>query len=622
MRWCAAKWSTATTDWWLSDSMKLPTKAYEFNHIFILDMLEEAGCISPEQRRRVEIYALQQRARLLKEMFGSAQAASEARYQISPLELLASFNLTDNSGEPISDEYLARLLAKTAGLPFLRIDPLKLDSALITGTFSRPFATRNTILPLSRSDEGITLALENPFDQELREHLARLLGPAINYMVAPKSDIIKSIAEVYGFKHSVQAAAKDQDFHDDAGQMVQNFEQLINLKQAEQIEANDKHIVNAVDFMLNYAYDQRASDIHIEPRRGDSQIRLRIDGVLHDTQKFPKSVHPAFVSRLKNMARLDIAEKRRPQDGRIKTKMGNRETELRVSTMPVAFGEKVVIRIFDPDVLVKGLPDLGFYPEELNTFNEWIQNPNGIILITGPTGSGKTTTLYTTLNHLSSPDINVITVEDPIEMVVDTFNQVAVQAKIGVTFAAALRTILRQDPDLIMIGEIRDKETAEMAIQAALTGHLVFSTLHTNDTAGAVSRLLELGIEPFLLKSTLRGSMAQRLLRKICPNCREETFLSEDQAETLGLESSAPIKVYRGAGCSACRFTGFKGRISVFELMTISAPIQQLIKEGADARRIEEAATDLGMRHLRDAAVQKLLDGETSFEEVIRVMGL
>jgi general secretion pathway protein E len=396
------------------------------------------------------------------------------------------------------------------------------------------------------------------------------------------------------------------------------------MKSESEIESSDAHVVRAVEFMLQHAFDCRASDIHIEPKREDSLIRFRIDGVLHDIQRMPKVVHAAVTSRIKTMSRLDIAEKRRPQDGRVKTSRGGQEVELRVATLPVAFGEKVVMRIFDPQVLVQSLSGLGFYPDELHLFNDFISRPHGILLVTGPTGSGKTTTLYSALKVIATREINVTTIEDPIEMVHEDFNQTSVQVKVGITFAAALRHILRQDPDVIMVGEIRDAETAQYAIQAALTGHLVFSSLHTNDAAASISRLADLGVERFLISSTLVGAMAQRLLRRICPHCTAERFLTDEEVTALRLAvpPGKRVKVKEGEGCFECRGTGYLGRTGIFEILPIDEAIKNLIVAGADAPEIKREAVKNGMRTLRQSALRKLAEGQTTFEEVVRVTGL
>jgi general secretion pathway protein E len=396
------------------------------------------------------------------------------------------------------------------------------------------------------------------------------------------------------------------------------------MKSESEIESSDQHVVNAVEFMLQHAFESRASDIHVEPKREHSLIRFRIDGVLHDIQKMPKIVHQAVVSRIKTMSRLDIAEKRRPQDGRVKTTRGGRDVELRVATLPVGFGEKVVLRIFDPEVLLQDLTGLGFYPDELQHFNDFITRPHGIVLVTGPTGSGKTTTLYSALKTIATREINVTTIEDPIEMVYEEFNQTAVQTKVGITFASALRHILRQDPDVIMVGEIRDGETAQYAIQAALTGHLVFSTLHTNDAASSISRLVDLGVERFLISSTLVGTMAQRLVRRICPHCVTERHLNPDEVATLRLAvpPGKRIKVKEGAGCFECRSTGYIGRTGIFEILPIDDTVKNLVLQGADAPEIKREAVKNGMRTLRQSALRKLAEGSTTFEEVVRVTGI
>jgi general secretion pathway protein E len=438
-------------------------------------------------------------------------------------------------------------------------------------------------------------------------------------VLSPKTDILKIITEFYGFRSSVTAAAKEMAAEVDLG----NLEQFVKMKSVSEIEATDKHIVNAVEFLFRYAFDQRASDIHIEPKREVTEVRLRIDGMLHTIHKVPKAVHPAMISRIKMLSRMDIAEKRRPQDGRIKTDYKGREVELRVSTMPVAFGEKVVIRIFDPDILLQDLEELGFAPREYELFRSFIARPHGIILVTGPTGSGKTTTLYSALKAISTPEVNVITIEDPIEMVHDRFNQVGVQPQIGVTFGSTLRTVLRQDPDIIMVGEIRDLETAENAVQAALTGHLVFSTLHTNDAPTAITRLLDLGVPAYLISSTVIGIMAQRLVRRICKQCERTYELLPEEAEAVGLSPArhGNILVKYGEGCVHCRGTGYLGRTGIYEVMEVNEKIKPLITDKANVDAVRKAAVADGMVVLREAAVKKMMNGETTFDEVIRVTG-
>jgi general secretion pathway protein E len=397
----------------------------------------------------------------------------------------------------------------------------------------------------------------------------------------------------------------------------------VEVRSNDELTNTDEHVVAAVDYLLNYAYEQRASDIHLEPRQEDAAIRFRIDGILHDIETVPYAVHGAITSRVKVMAGMNIAERRRPQDGRIKTQRAEREVELRVSSMATAFGEKIVIRVFDPTVLMADVQDLGLSSGEREQYERWITTPNGLILVTGPTGSGKTTTLYSTLRYLSGAEINITTVEDPIELIDPRFCQVQVNPQIDVTFANALRTILRQDPDVIMVGEIRDAETAQMAVQAALTGHLVFSTVHTRNAAGAVTRLVELGVEPFLLSSVLRGAVAQRLIRRICERCAVEGTLNVDQVNALGLkvpvERRENLKVRWGEGCVDCRQTGLYGRTGVFEMLDVGRRVRTLINEGKDANEIAHAARIEGMEPLREAALRKLADGITTYEEVARL---
>ncbi len=583
-------------------------------------LLQGRGLMTEQQAQDALVKEGAQRQRLLKSL-QSIIRSGRHRLEVSHYEVLASFrfSLPGQQNAVLDEDRIAQVLAEEAGVPYLKIDPLKLDMKLVTSVFSRPFARRHSVLALSLQSGELKVAVADPFDQELLESLRRITGHKIAPVVAAKFDIQKIITEMYGFRSSVKAAAQSMQ----AGVDLGNFEQLVRLKAVDDIEATDKHVVNAVEYMLHYALDQRASDIHIEPKREQSQVRMRIDGLLHNITTLPKVVHAAVVSRIKMLARMDIAEKRRPQDGRIKTGQGEKETELRVSTLPVAFGEKVVIRIFDPTLLMQDLPALGFYPKEYKLFESFITQPNGLILVTGPTGSGKTTTLYSALKYLSGPEVNIVSIEDPIEMVVEDFNQIAVQPVVGITFASALRTILRQDPDIIMVGEVRDTETATNAVQSALTGHMVFATLHTNDAGTAVGRLLDLGVEPFLLSSTLIGVIAQRLVRTICSQCKKKTFLTPDQVSLLRMkmpeDSSRKLPVYYGEGCPACRGTGYFGRVALFEVLPVTEKIMRLINQRSDSKEIMKVAHLDGMLTLREVAIKKLAQGVTTFEEVVRV---
>ena len=585
------------------------------------EILLKAGKISAEQAREIKIKQDVQRMKLLKSRGETVhRGRMHLEEEVSAIEVAASLDLPvpGEPGKTLTEDIITELVARHAGLSFRKIDPLKLNPEVTTQILSRAFARRSVSVPLERNDDRLTIAVADPYNLEVLENIERM-GYKVSRVVASKSDILKIITEFYGFRSSVTAAAKEMTAEIDLG----NLEQFVKMKSVTEIEATDKHIVNAVEFLFRYAFDQRASDIHIEPKREASEVRIRIDGMLHSIHKTPKAVHPAFVSRIKMLSRMDIAEKRRPQDGRIKTEYKNREVELRVSTMPTAFGEKVVIRIFDPDILLQDLEEIGFSPREYELFRSFIAKPHGIVLVTGPTGSGKTTTLYSALKTVATPEVNVVTIEDPIEMVHDQFNQVGVQPSIGVTFGSTLRTILRQDPDIIMVGEIRDLETAENAVQAALTGHLVFSTLHTNDAAASITRLLDLGVAPYLISSTVIGVMAQRLVRKICKNCEKVYHLLPEEAEAVGLASNkdGKIAVKYGEGCPQCRGTGYQGRTGIFEIMEVNEKLRAILREKPDAELIRKAAMSDGMSLLRAAAVRKMLNGETTFDEVIRVTG-
>jgi general secretion pathway protein E len=382
-------------------------------------------------------------------------------------------------------------------------------------------------------------------------------------------------------------------------------------------------VVHIVDWLLQYAFEQRASDIHLEPRRDTGYIRFRIDGVMQKVFELPAPVMTAVTARIKILARMDVAEKRRPQDGRIKTRSASgREVELRISNMPTAFGEKVVMRIFDPDLVVKDFAQLGFSAREAENWRSMVERPHGIVLVTGPTGSGKTTTLYSTLKHLATPELNVCTVEDPIEMVSPEFNQMQVHAAIDLDFAAGVRTLLRQDPDIIMVGEIRDLETAQMAVQASLTGHLVLSTLHTNDAPSAVTRLLDLGVPHYLIQSTLTGVVAQRLVRTLCPHCKQATTQDSHAWTVLthGWTMPLPAQVYKPVGCLECRNTGFMGRTGIYEMMKVSPQLRGMISAQLDLSGLGQAALAEGMRPLRISAADQVAAGLTTVQEVLTVL--
>ncbi|MCP4201592.1 MAG: type II/IV secretion system protein [bacterium] len=580
----------------------------------VTEILVRQGVLSDEQGKEAR-----REAKLLPARPGNPRAFEQQTPAYDVIEHL-SFPSREHPERTIGEMDIARAIASDAGVEFVRIDPLKLNADFIEARMSRPFAKRHRMLPLGLSKGRLQVACADPYDIEAIDSYRRIVGRELEIKVASEREILRAINEFYGLRHSVKRAEDDLEAGFDLG----NLEQLVKMRSSAEIESSDKHVVNAVEFMLQHAYDTRASDIHLEPKRDVSLIRFRIDGVLHDIQTIPKVVHKAVVNRIKTMSRLDIAEKRRPQDGRVKTSRGGLEIELRASTLPVAFGEKVVLRIFDPEVLSQDLNNLGFFADELDHFNDFITRPHGIVLVTGPTGSGKTTTLYSALKTVASRELNVTTIEDPIEMVDEELNQTAVQRRAGIGFATALRHILRQDPDVIMVGEIRDAETAQYAVQAALTGHLVFSTLHTNDAAASITRLADLEVEPYLISSTVIGVVAQRLVRKICPHCSTEHLLSPLETKTLRLAvpEGKRVQVRIGDGCAECRGTGHFGRTAIFEVLPVDDAIQALILEGADAARIKREAIKNGMRSLRQSALRKLSGGATSYQEVVRVTAL
>jgi general secretion pathway protein E len=580
----------------------------------VAEVLARQGVLNAQQ-----VADVRKEARALPQRNRNPRAYEQRALAYEVIERL-NFPSPDGENGRLNELDIAKAIARDARLEFVRIDTLALDAELIESKVSRPFARRHRMIPLEMQGGRLRVACANPYDIEGIDSFRRIAGRDIELVLASEPDVLRALNEFYGLRHAVKRAERDLSGGIDLG----NLEQLVRMKSEAEIESSDQHIVNAVEFMLQHAYDTRASDIHIEPKRDFSLIRFRIDGVLHDIQSIPKIVHNAIASRIKTMSRLDIAEKRRPQDGRVKTTRAGAEVELRVSTLPVGFGEKVVLRIFDPGVLLQDLGALGFYPEELDLFNDFISRPHGIVLLTGPTGSGKTTTLYSALKIIAGREVNVTTIEDPIEMVYEDFNQVAVQPKIGITFAGALRHVLRQDPDIIMVGEIRDSETAEYAVQAALTGHLVFSTLHTNDAPSAVTRLHDLGVERFLIASTVVGIVAQRLVRKVCPHCAVETHLTDAEAQILRLAvpPGKRVKVKVGQGCFDCRETGYYGRSGIFEMLPMEEGIRPLVASGADAAKLKREAVQRGMKTLRQSALRKLAEGVTTFEEVVRVTAL
>jgi general secretion pathway protein E len=516
---------------------------------------------------------------------------------------------------------ISESLAAFAGLRFVKINPLELDLDVVTGALSAAFSRRHGMVAIAKSATMLTVAVHDPFAPFPADDIKRVSGLDVERVVATRADIDAITKTFYDLRASLKTAEKQLSARRLPAVDLGNQEYLS--AQSDEMDPAAAPVVKALDHLLSYAFEQRASDIHFEPKRNVTLVRLRIDGMLHDVHVVPRIVYQAIVSRIKLLSGCNLAEKRRPQDGRLKRDEGGREIEIRVSTMPTAFGEKAVLRIFDPEVLLKTVDKLGFSPPDLAIFNTFLERTHGIILVTGPTGSGKTTTLYSVLKHLSRPEVNIVTIEDPIEMVHEDLNQVAVRPAVDLTFANALRTVLRQDPDIIMVGEIRDTETAENAVQAALTGHLVLSTLHTNDAPSSITRLLDLHVPHFLVLSTVIGIVAQRLVRVNCPHCSEEYVASADDAAALDvpLETLQQRRLRRGVGCLHCRQTGYAGRDGVFQIMPLGERIRRLVGRQSASPEIFEAARAEGMRTLREAAIEKVLAGVTTVSEMLRVTG-
>ena len=550
-------------------------------------------------------------------LIGTPRTAEQA--QMHPLTYIASCELPNQKkpGKTLNAATLTQWLADTSSHGLYHIDPLKVNVAEVTEVMSFQFAKRHQILCVEASKEMLLVATAQPYTSGWEEQLEHTSGRTVQRVVADPADIKRYGTEFYSLANSISGASGLKG-SSGAG----NFEQLLELGNLKDPEANDQHIVNIVDWLLQHAFDQRASDIHIEPRRGIGRIRFRIDGVLHPIHELPDQVNAAVTSRLKILGRMNVAEKRKPQDGRIKTKRPDgSEVELRLSTLPTAFGEKLVMRIFDPEVLARSYADLGLAGDDLARWHKMLGRPNGIVLVTGPTGSGKTTTLYTALKQLASTEVNVSTIEDPIEMVEDSFNQTQVHHSIGLDFAAGIRTLMRQDPDIIMVGEIRDLETAQMAVQAALTGHLVISTLHTNDAPTAVTRLLDLGLPHYLLKSTVLGVMAQRLVRTLCPSCKRKTEISDEdwQALVKPWKAPKPEVVYQPEGCLDCRNTGYRGRQGIYEILPFTEGVQALVTHDCDLQQVRRQGMREGMNSLRLSGARKVAAGITTVQEVLRV---
>ena len=536
-----------------------------------------------------------------------------------PLVRLGAADLVDaRSGKPMDVDALTAWFAQHCGLPFLRIDPLKVDVARVADVMSANYAEARRSLPVAVGLTEVTIATCEPFDVAWVDEIEAHTKKRVQLVIANPLDLHRYTAEFYTLARSVRAAQKNGETSSQA-----SFEQLVELGRAnKQLDANDQGVVQVVDWLWQYAFDQRASDIHLEPRRDMGAMRFRIDGVMHTVYQVPITVLTAMTARIKLLGRMDVVERRRPQDGRIKTRNPRgEEVEMRLSTIPTAFGEKMVMRIFDPDNAVKSLDALGFADHDAKRWEQLTTQAHGIILVTGPTGSGKTTTLYATLKRLATDEVNVCTIEDPIEMIEPAFNQTQVQPALDLGFADGLRSLMRQDPDIIMVGEIRDLETAEMAIQAALTGHLVFSTLHTNDAASAITRLTDIGVPPYLISATVIGVLAQRLVRTLCPACKQpdESLTREQMQEvTKPWRMTGGFKPYKPVGCIECRMTGFRGRAGLYELLTLTEVLRGTIHPTPDATQLRQQALQEGLRPLRLGGAMKVAEGLTTMDEVLR----
>ena len=548
--------------------------------------------------------------------------SAQDRKNLHPLEIIASRDWSNKSQpeQMLTLDMLTDWLAEQSGHSRYHFDPLKMDVASCTSIMSYAYASRFGILAVEMTAKEAVIAVTDPYNLEWKDELDRIVNKPISTVLANPAQLKSYLIEFYSVSRAMEGAGNKS-----LGELpgnIQNLEQLIELGKTGQVEADDQHIVSIVDWLMQYAFSQRASDIHVEPRREQGNVRFRIDGVMHQVYEIPANITAAVVSRIKIMGRLDVAEKRKPQDGRIKTlSPDGAEIEMRLSSMPTAFGEKLVLRIFDPEVLVKNFAALGFEKSESDTWNDMISRPHGIILVTGPTGSGKTTTLYTSLKHLAKPEVNVCTIEDPIELVEPSFNQMQVQQKIDLDFATGVKTLLRQDPDIIMVGEIRDRETAEMAVQAALTGHLVLSTLHTNDAPSAIARLSEIGVPPYLISATLIGVVAQRLVRTLCSHCKQQTNLDllDWQALIKPWTTSPPENISAAEGCLECRQTGFIGRVGIYEMMPMNDDLKREISDNFDLVKFRKTALRQGMKPLNLAGAQKVARGITTIEEVLKV---
>ena len=574
----------------------------KFNHKAILKAMFNSKLISIDEAKRID-----------------ANLVDEKNIANPLIAIARNLPAHSASGKKIGIEQLSEWFAGQVNVPYFFIDPLNIDITSVTSAIAPQYAKKHEVLAVNVTAQTVTLAVKNPLDMSWKEPLSAILRKDIEIVFANPNDIDRYINEFYTLAKSLKRSSIEMQKNGTSIQ--QNLEQLVDLGRRGQLDAEDHHIVQLVDWLLQYAFEQRASDIHLEPRKDTGEVRFRIDGVLHNAYQVPPNVLSAIVSRLKTLGRMDIAEKRRPLDGRLKTRTpDDKEIELRLSTVPTAMGEKMVMRIFDPEVLQRSFNELGLSDRELDIWNRQTRHTNGIILVTGPTGSGKTTTLYSTLKKLASAEVNVCTIEDPIEMVEPSFNQIQVHNAIDLNFSAGVKALLRQDPDIIMIGEIRDLATAEMAIQAALTGHLVLSTLHTNDAPSAITRLLELGVAAYLINATVLGVMAQRLVRTLCPNCKQPDTLDAQlwQSFSQGVQIEH-VNAYRPQGCLECRQTGFLGRMGLYEMLEMTQNLKQVVKPESDLATLRQHASQDGLLTLRHSGARKVAAGLTTMAEVLRV---
>lgn len=583
-----------------ADSLARTAPAGPLDWRSLVQWLGEDGVVSTDEMRR------------------TVARCSQAESMQHPLVRLASVAMVRASdGRPLDIDMLTQWLAGRVGLAYLRIDPLKVDVGKVADAMSAAYAERHKVLPVQMGSHEVVVATAEPFLLDWVAEVERQTRRTVRRVLANPQDIHRYTAEFYALAKSVKAAQKSG-----GGSGASSFEQLVELGRSNrQLDANDQGVVQVVDWLWQYAFDQRASDIHLEPRRDQGVIRFRIDGVLHPVYQMPMGVLNAMTARIKLLGRMDVVERRRPQDGRIKTRnpRGD-EVEMRLSTLPTAFGEKMVMRIFDPDTTVKDLDALGFSDHDAQRWQQLVKRPHGIILVTGPTGSGKTTTLYSTLKRVATEEVNVSTVEDPIEMIEPAFNQTQVQPQLDFGFAEGLRALMRQDPDIIMVGEIRDLATAEMAVQAALTGHLVFSTLHTNDAPSAVTRLMELGVPPYLINATLLGVLAQRLVRTLCRQCKQPDDAFDNEAASGVVKPwkfNGDYQAYKPMGCVDCRMTGFLGRMGLYELLVVGEAFKHKVSQDVAMEALKRQAVADGMRPLRLAGMRRVAEGLTTLEEVL-----